>query len=156
MTPEEKNIEGLTVCRHCHHGLTLSATPIIGESPQERARRFVMALGDHLKRKHPEVIPSGAAFIQLFGDVCILQHYTSQEPIVVSAYEVARALVHAMTRKNVLTDDDLREGLAQFGKDAAEVEALMPIARYLRDFLSEQGQFEHPAVKAARENSQKS
>jgi hypothetical protein len=39
--------------------------------------------------------------------------------------------------------------------NAAEVKAAsrlaMPIARYIRDVLSEQGEFEHPAVRAARE-----
>jgi hypothetical protein len=62
----------------------------------------------------------------------------------------ARALVHYMTVKNALSDDEMREGMAKIGMTAEEIEKLMPVAQYQRDFLSEQGNFEHPAVKRAR------
>ena len=91
MTPEQKKVEGLTVCRHCNHGLALSGPPIIGEHPQERARRFVMALGEHLKAKHPQEIPKGKAFIQLFADICVLQNYASEDPIVASRLRVRQS-----------------------------------------------------------------
>src|SRR5271169_6140955 len=102
MSPDEKKIEGLTVCRHCHHGLALASSPIIGEKPQERARRFVMALGEHLKAKHPQEIPKSQGFLTLFADICILQNYASEDPIVSSAYEYARAIVHAITRRHTM------------------------------------------------------
>jgi hypothetical protein len=63
-----------------------------------------------------------------------------------------------MTRKYALTDEQLQALIAEaipaspFSK--AIEDAAMPIARKIRDLLSEQGEFEHPAVKAAREASQ--
>lgn len=113
-------------------------------------QRFVDALRDHIKRRHTQQAAKIEAMLALFRDLLVVQTYATEDPVLQTAYEQARALVHYMTVKNALSDDEMREGMAKIGMTAEEIEKLMPVAQYQRDFLSEQGNFEHPAVKRAR------
>jgi hypothetical protein len=100
------------------------------------------------------------AFAQQFREMLTVQCYATEDPLLQAAYDAARAPIHALTRKHSMSDEQLERLLteklsangfmtAQQVKQASML--AMPIARYIRDVLSEQGEFEHPAVKAARE-----
>lgn len=153
---EQKAIEGLTVCRMCGKGIRIiTSVPIIGETTKQRAKRFVNALYSHVMEKHPEqharLKATRDALAEQFKDLLTLQCYATEDPVLQAAIEAARAPIHALTRKNMLTDDDMRHRLAELGMSAGQIARVMPIAQYLRDFMGEQGKFEHPAVKQMRE-----
>jgi len=157
MTPqaEQKAIEGITVCLLCGKGIrVVSSIPIVGETTEQRAKRFVNALHSHILEKHVEqamrLKTTYAAFAETFKDLLTLQCYATEDPVLQAAIEAARAPIHALTRRNMLTDDDMRQQLAKLGMSERDIKRVMPIAQYLRDFLSEQGNFEHPTVKQAR------
>jgi len=159
MTPEaveQKAIEGITVCRLCGKGIrVITSVPIIGETIEQRAKRFVAALHQHVRDRHAEqairLKDTYTAFGETFRDLLVLQCYATEDPVLQAAIEAARAPIHALTRRNTMTDDQLREFLAKHGATKAHMGFLLPAAQELRDFLCEQGKFEHPLVKKARE-----
>ena len=165
-TTEQKVLEGLTVCRICNQAISVGV-PIIGEKPQDRARRFMLALHEHVRLHHlaqsHAMSATAKALAQQFQEMLIVQCYATEDPLLQQAYDAARAPIHALTRKHSMTDEQLGRLLteklsangfmtAQQVKQASML--AMPIAKYIRDVLSEQGEFEHSAVKAAREASQ--
>jgi len=160
-SPRGPAFEGLTVCRLCN-AVIGPGVPIIGASPTERIQQFVIALYRHLAEQHRKESDrkeqTAMYLAAAIRDLVTLQHYTTDDSVLAAAIDAARAPVHAMTRKYALTDEQLQALIAEaipaspFSK--AIEDAAMPIARKIRDLLSEQGEFEHPAVKAARETSQ--
>jgi hypothetical protein len=151
MSSSPKTIEAVTVCKICKHGIALTglSVPIVGEPPAQRAARYVAALRDHIKRRHPQHAAQILGMVNWVEGFLVIDLYQTDDDVLQKGRELSRALIHAATRKNALSDADLEEGLARFGKTAEEIESLMPVATYLRDFLSERGEFQHPAVKQA-------
>jgi hypothetical protein len=148
---DPQSIEAVTVCRLCKHVIALTglSVPIVGERPEDRATRYVAALRDHINRRHPQQAAYIEGMKKWTGEFIVIECYGTEDAVLQKGREYARAILHEMTRKNRLSDSDLKEGLARFGKTTEEIDALMPVAKYLRDFLSEQGEFQHPAVKHA-------
>jgi hypothetical protein len=148
--PQPKvTVESVTVCKLCQHGIALTglSIPIVGEEPAMRAARYVTALEDHIKRRHPRESAAITAMQTWMRDILVIGSYRTEDPVLLAGYELARAHVHAATRKNRLSDDNLVEGLAQAGFTSEEIDRIKPIAQYMRDFLSEQGSFAHPKVQ---------
>lgn len=157
MTPEaeKRAVEGITICRLCGKGIGIrSDVPIIGESNEQKAARWVRGFYGHLRDRHTEVIAWLESCAALLRDVLIVSQYATENQVVAQAFEYGRAVCHASTRKNTMTDDEMRGKLAAL-MSAKQIDQVMPVAQYLRDFLSEQGNFEHPAVKQAREQALK-
>jgi hypothetical protein len=151
MSANPQTIETITQCRICQHPIPLPGlgVPIVGEDPAQRANRYVTALYDHIRRRHPQQAMMIEGMKKWVQDLLVIDSYATEDPVLQKGREFARAVLHAQTQKNSMSDADLKEGLAHFGKTAPEIEALMPIAQYVRDFLEEKGQFQHPAVAHA-------
>jgi hypothetical protein len=127
----------------------------------------MLALYGHIRINHMQqalvMSATAKAFAQQFREMLTVQCYATEDPLLQAAYDAARAPIHALTRKHSMSDEQLERLLTEklsangFMTTAQVKQAsmlAMPIARYIRDVLSEQGEFEHPAVKAAREASQ--
>lgn len=141
-------VESVTVCKICQHGIAMTglSIPIVGENPAMRAARYVIALEDHIKRRHAREWAAVVAMQTWMRDILVIGSYQTEDPVLSAGYELARAHVHAATRKHRLSDENLVEGLAQAGFTAQEIERIKPVAQYMRDFLSESGAFQHPKL----------
>jgi hypothetical protein len=155
MSADPKTIEAITVCKICKHGIALTglSVPIVGEDPALRAGRYVAALHDHIKRRHPQQAAQIVGMRNWLEALLVIDCYETEDAVLQKGRELSRAVLHAQTQKNSMSDADLKEGLAHFGKTAQEIEALMPIAQHVRDFLEEKGQYQHPAVAKAMEQA---
>jgi hypothetical protein len=152
-------ITALTMCRRCNQPV-MQNPPIIGESEDSHAMRVMQSLVRHLQHSHPAHMKEVAQRTQILSaslyGIQVVQSYEIADPAMLLEYDKARAPLHALTRKNTLTDAQLEtvlsEKLAESPFKAMALKAAMPIAKWLRDFLSEEGEFEHPTVKQARES----
>jgi hypothetical protein len=103
------SVKYLTVCRLCQQkfsAVPMDATPIIGQ-PQEALIKFVRGLADHLMRKHPENFGGITQGGQIFQGFLTLALFDSQDPNIVRSREMARAEIHALTRRLSITDESL-------------------------------------------------
>jgi hypothetical protein len=156
----EPPITPLTMCRLCNQPI-VQGPPIIGESEADHAMRVMRSLVRHLQHSHPEHMKEIAQQTQILSaslyGIQIVQSYEIADPVMLLEYDKARAPLHALTRKNTLTDAQLEtvltEKLAPTVYKLMAIRAAMPIAKWLRDFLSEEGEFEHATVKQAREST---
>jgi len=153
-------VTALTMCRLCNQPV-MQGPPIIGESEDSHAMRVMQSLVRHLQHSHPAHMKEIAQRVQvlsmsLYG-IQVVQSYEIADPVMLLEYDKARAPLHALTRKKTLTDAQLEtvlgEKLAPGPFNSMALKAAMPIAKWLRDFLSEEGEFEHPTVKQAREST---
>jgi hypothetical protein len=133
--------------------------PIIGEDDDQHAVRIIGILHRHMEQFHRQHFKRILQESQLIGagmaGLKVIQSFEIGDAVVLAKCDITRAFIHAATRKNTLSDQDLK-GLIEaaippspFSK-AIEAAAL-PLAQKIRDILSEQGEYEHPVVKAARE-----
>lgn len=157
-------LESLTVCRLCNQPVNFGP-PIIGERPEQKSQRYMTALSAHLNGAHfhkaAQLRTISQTFADTFRQIMTVQCFITAEPALLAAYDAARAPIHDLTRRNRLSDDDLQKMVEEFATATAGpfaktvTAAAMPLARKLRDLLSEQGEYEHPVVKAAREGAGK-
>jgi hypothetical protein len=159
---EQKTIDTLTVCRICNQAINFGP-PIIGENDQARTLRMMATLHRHLEKYHlqhfKEIIREATGIYAGILGLKLIQSYHVGDVALLAAAEITRAPIHAATRKNTLTDttlqmlvDDFAAATAgPFAKTVAA--AAMPLARKLRDILSEQGEYEHPVVEASKRSS---
>jgi len=153
-------IEFPTICKLCHRPMSFGP-PIVGESEDQYAVRTIGVLHRHLEqfhRQHFKQIAHEAQFIYagVLG-MKALSCFELQDDVLLSKYDVTRAPIHAFTRKYTLSDQELKDLIqaamppSPFSK-AIEAAAL-PLAQKIRDMLSEEGEYEHPVVRQAREQA---
>jgi hypothetical protein len=162
MSAQSTTIDTLTVCRICNQAIDLGV-PIIGEQLEARATRLTDLLKAHVKAEHVNQAMMLKFMTQQFQqsmlNLLIVNCFATEDATLLLAYDAARAPIHALTRKSTLSDKQLHEIIVgatppgPFSKGI--VNAAMPLARKLRDILSEQGEYEHPVVKQARESAGK-
>ena len=160
MSANPQTIDSLTVCKLCHHAINFGV-PIIGETEQARTLRMMASLHRHLEKYHLqhfiEIIREATGFYAGMMGLKLIQSYHVGDAALLAASEITRAPIHAATRKNTLTNEELQRMVANtipaspFAKSLEN--AAMPLARKIRDFLSEQGEYEHPVVRQARESA---
>ncbi len=151
-------LESLTVCKLCNRPIDFGV-PIVGETKDARTARIIGMFHQHIHHAHSrylkEIVQRAALFQASMIGLGVLDCYHTSEPAILEAYDRARAPIHAATRKNTLSDAELEELVCKAVPSSPFREAMskgaLPIAQQIRDFLSEQGTHEHPAVKAARE-----
>ncbi len=158
MSASTSPLESLTVCKLCNQPINFGP-PLIGEEQDTRTARIIGMFHQHMQHIHSrylkEILQRASVVQASMIGLGVLDCYHTSEPSILEAYDQARAPIHAATRKNMLADEALREMIVDhtppgpFSK--ALIDAAMPLARNIRDFLSEQGDYEHPAIKAARE-----
>ena len=162
MSANPQTIESLTVCRLCNRPINFGVS-IIGEKPAEKARRYMAVLAAHLNETHfhnaAQLRTISQTFADTFRAIMTVQCFVTSEPTILAAYDAARAPIHDLTRKYRMSDEELQKLVAAeipAGPFAKTLEtAAMPLARKIRDFLSEHGEYEHPIVKQARESAGK-
>ena len=160
MSASTSPLESLTVCKLCNRPINFGP-PIIGEEKDVRTARIIGTFHQHMQHVHSrylkEILQRAALFQASMIGLGVLDCYHISEPAILEAYDRARAPIHAATRKNTLTDTTLQMLVDDFAAATAGpfaktiAAAAMPLARKIRDILQEQGEYEHPAVKAARE-----
>lgn len=131
-----------------------------GEQPPEAVGRYVQALTDHIRKKHPEAYAHIYAMAQIMMALLVVREFETTDPGVGTAREQLRNFIHRMTRKNDVTETDMLVRLERIddavrfferdGKDAIDKDRILDELRNLRNFLLEEGEYQPAAPDEAR------
>lgn len=131
-----------TLCRIC--GQPFVAAPlditIIGEA-DERLRKFVKRLTEHLKTRHPDAMALIDANVEDIKGVMVSGMFSTQDPLIAVCAERARYTLHTVTRKTQITDETIFDRLKNNGINQDAIDTVLPVMRDMRDELTEQGQY---------------
>lgn len=131
-----------------------------GEQPPEAVGRYVQALTDHIRKKHPESYAQIYAMAQIMMALLVVKEFETTDPGVETAREQLRNFIHRMTRKNDVTETDIQVRLEHIddsvtfferdGKDAIDKDRILDELRDFRDFLLEEGDYAPAVPEEAR------
>jgi hypothetical protein len=142
MTPNGTNT--VTLCRVRGCGWTHTAPPlsipIIGQ-PNQQVVEYVTKLIQHVQEKHPPLGNRTLASTQEFMGYLFTDYFKVNDPSVIQMREVIRAQLHKATRKNSITDAEIKDRLSRLPIDGELFEKLEGLLQDMRDVLLEEGRY---------------
>jgi hypothetical protein len=142
------NLKYITTCKLCGQRFANKALPIIGDNPDASTRSFIHALILHLNREHPQQFQAFTrAMVTLannFAGWLALQNFEITDPNLLKSQEELRTFAHSITRKNDLTDAEITDKIVSL--EPLTAEKVTALCKEWRDFLTEQGRYQTPAV----------
>jgi hypothetical protein len=123
--------------------------PIIGEPASAQTERFVMALAEHLRKKHGDVFQRIAASGKMLMGFLALIQFDSQDKSLAEMREMIRYDIHRTTLRVNITDEHIVKALAELGIDLPtdDQKRIENLIRDLRDLLTDSGAYS-PQVKS--------
>ena len=141
MTP---NLEYITKCRvpGCNKEFVSTPLdiPIIGQ-PNARVVKFVTALGEHIQKKHPQLMQNIAGAIQEYTGFLVVSLFEVNDPKLLEMRENIRATISKVSRRFQVSDADIQDRVARLELDPEQEEGLNILLRDMRDLLTEQGSY---------------
>jgi hypothetical protein len=128
-----------TTCRVCgqkflDHALNV---PIIGETPDIRTLRFIGALQNHIRAKHPEK----QAPIEMLGSMLVAfvasKNFETEDPAFLSMQDQVRFHFHQMTRKTWITDEQIQSTVSKLKDQGFTPENVTEALKEFRQILTE-------------------
>lgn len=147
----EQLVKPITTCRICNQQFANRPMeiPIIGEPASVQTERFVMALAEHLRKKHGELFGRIANSGKMLMGFLALTQYDSQDKSLLDMREMIRYDIHRTTARVNITDQHITKALVELGLGLESQERLRieMLIRDLRDLLSDAGAYS-PQVKS--------
>jgi|SRR5208283_6514 len=141
MTPK---LEYITKCRVPGCTKEFVSTPldipIIGQ-PNARVVKFIMALGEHVEKKHPQMMQNITGAIQEYTGFLVVSLFEVNDPKLLEMRENIRATIAKVSRRFQISDADIQDRVARIELDSEDEEGLNVLLRDMRDLLTEQGRY---------------
>src|ERR1035437_356333 len=142
----DNGMKYITACRLCNQRFSNSALPIVGDVPDASTRRFVEGLIKHLASNHKQQFQEFRQNMVLlanqFAAWLALQSFEISDPNLQQSQEELRRWVHALTRKNQLTDAGITDRIV--AAEPITAEKAIAVCKEMRDYLTEQAQYGQP------------
>jgi hypothetical protein len=136
------NLEYITKCRVPGCTKEFVSTPfdipIIGQ-PNARVVKFIMALAEHLEKKHPQMIENIDGASKEYTGFLIVSLFEVNDPKLLEMRENIRATIAKVSRRFQISDADIQDRVARMELDSEDEEGLNVLLRDMRDLLTEQG-----------------
>lgn len=129
----------------------------MGETDQDKFRRFGMHLAEHILKKHPEIAAAHAVQQQMFDGMLMLMNFNTEDPELKRQRDMIRHQIHRLTQRCVVSDETLMRKVAeaQIVSPDAQMKAY-ELLREMRDVLEERDlypELERPAAEPVSEPS---
>src|SRR5258705_10115468 len=110
-------VKPITTCRICAQQFTNRPMdiPIIGEPASIATERFVMALADHIRKRHGELFQSMTQSGKILMGYLALCQFDSQDRSLMEMREMVRYDIHRATRSVNIEDAHIAKAVAELG-----------------------------------------